>query len=89
MLEDISFAVDHGKTLAIVGRTGSGKSTLINLIPRLLSAPEGTLFINGTDINHISLSSLRSSIGFVPQETFPLLRYDKEQYRFLQRLQYG
>ncbi|HPZ05584.1 MAG TPA: ABC transporter ATP-binding protein [Clostridiales bacterium] len=70
VLEDISFAVDHGKTLAIVGRTGSGKSTLINLIPRLLSAPEGTLFINGTDINHISLSSLRSSIGFVPQETF-------------------
>ena len=63
VLRDISLSVDHGKTLAIVGRTGSGKSTLINLVPRLLSAPEGTLFINGTDINDISLSSLRSSIG--------------------------
>jgi ATP-binding cassette subfamily B multidrug efflux pump len=70
VLKDISFAVDHGKTLAIVGRTGSGKSTLVNLVPRLLSAPEGTLFINGVDINNISLSSLRSSIGCVPQDTF-------------------
>lgn len=70
VLRDISLSVDHGKTLAIVGRTGSGKSTLINLVPRLLSAPEGTLFINGTDINDISLSSLRSSIGCVPQDTF-------------------
>jgi ATP-binding cassette subfamily B protein len=70
VLKDISFAVDHGKTLAIVGRTGSGKSTLVNLVPRLLSAPEGTLFINGVDINNISLSSLRNSIGCVPQDTF-------------------
>jgi len=70
VLKDISFSVDHGKTLAIVGRTGSGKSTLVNLIPRILPAPEGTLFIYGRDINDISLSSLRSNVGCVPQDTF-------------------
>ena len=70
VLKDISLSVDHGKTLAIVGKTGSGKSTLINLVPRILSAPEGTLFINGIDINDISLSSLRGNIGCVPQDTF-------------------
>jgi len=70
VLKNISFSVDHGKTLAIVGRTGSGKSTLVNLIPRILPAPEGTLFIYGRDINDISLSSLRSNVGCVPQDTF-------------------
>lgn len=70
VLKDINLSVDHGKTLAIVGRTGSGKSTLVNLIPRILPAPEGTLFIYGRDINDMSLSSLRSNIGFVPQDTF-------------------
>lgn len=70
VLRDISFTLKKGRTLAIVGRTGSGKSTLINLIPRLLSVPDGTIFIGGRDINDIPLSQLRSSIGCVPQETF-------------------
>lgn len=70
VLEDISVTVEKGKTLAIVGRTGSGKTTLINLIPRLLSVPAGVLFIDGRDINGIALSELRSSIGCVPQDTF-------------------
>lgn len=70
VLKNISISVEKGKTLAIVGRTGSGKTTLINLIPRLLSVPEGTLFIDGMDVNDIPLSTLRSSIGCVPQETF-------------------
>ncbi len=70
VLEDISFTLAKGSTLAIVGRTGSGKSTLINLIPRLLSVPDGSIFIGGRDINDIPLSQLRSSIGFVPQDTF-------------------
>lgn len=70
VLENISVTVEKGKTLAVVGRTGSGKTTLINLIPRLLSVPEGTLFIDDVDINKAPLSKLRSSIGCVPQDTF-------------------
>ncbi len=70
VLESISFTLEKGRTLAIVGRTGSGKSTLINLIPRLLSVPDGSIFIGGRDVNDIPLAQLRSSIGCVPQETF-------------------
>jgi ATP-binding cassette subfamily B multidrug efflux pump len=70
VLENISISVEKGRTLAIVGRTGCGKTTLINLIPRLLSVPEGSLYIDGTDINRLPLSSLRSAIGCVPQDTF-------------------
>lgn len=70
VLENINITIECGKTLAVVGRTGSGKTTLTNLIPRLLSVPAGTLFIDGTDINSIPLSTLRSSIGCVPQDTF-------------------
>ena len=70
VLENISVRLEKGRTLAIVGRTGSGKTTLINLIPHLLSVPEGKLFIDGRDINGIPLSALRGSIGTVPQDTF-------------------
>ena len=70
VLENISITIEKGKTLAVVGRTGSGKTTLTNLIPRLLSVPVGTLFIDDMDINNIPLSKLRSSIGCVPQDTF-------------------
>lgn len=70
VLKNINITVEKGKTLAIIGRTGSGKTTLINLIPRLLSVPEGTLFIDGRDVNDIPLSLLRTSIGCVPQDTF-------------------
>lgn len=69
-LKNISLKVERGKTLAVVGRTGSGKTTLINLIPRLLNVPDGALFIDGTDINRIPLAVLRGGIGFVPQDTF-------------------
>ena len=70
VLENINITVEKGKTLAIVGRTGCGKTTLINLISRLLPVPEGTLFIDGKDINRIPLAKLRNGIGCVPQETF-------------------
>jgi len=56
--------------VAIVGPTGSGKSTLVSLIPRLFEAPPGTLFVDGHDVRRIPLAVLRAAVGFVPQETF-------------------
>lgn len=70
VLQDITIDLPKGKTLAIVGRTGSGKSTLVNLISRLYNVPDGTIIIDGKDMNDISLASLRGSIGYVPQDTF-------------------
>jgi len=70
VLSDIDLKIPAGKTVAFVGRTGSGKSTLVDLIPRLLEAPPGTVFIDGRDIRDYPIEQLRGAIGFVPQETF-------------------
>jgi ATP-binding cassette, subfamily B, multidrug efflux pump len=70
VLHNISFRVQAGTTLAIVGHTGSGKSTLVNLIPRLFDPPPGTVFFDGQDVRQWPLHDLRKSIGCVPQETF-------------------
>ena len=70
VLHNINLQVPAGTTLAIVGHTGSGKSTLVNLIPRLLDPPPGTVFIDGKDVREWPLTELRKSIGYVPQETF-------------------
>lgn len=70
VLEDINLTVEQGKTVALVGKTGSGKSTLVSLVPRLLDAPENSVLIDGISIRHYKLEQLRQSIGFVPQETF-------------------
>jgi len=70
VLKDISLTVPAGSSLAIVGPTGSGKSTLVNLISRIHEAPEGTLLVDGQPIRHYPLARLRSNIGMVPQETF-------------------
>lgn len=70
VLRDLHLKIPAGHTVAFVGRTGSGKSTLANLIPRLIEAPEGSLFIDGIPIQDYPLKQLRSSIGYVPQETF-------------------
>ena len=67
---EISLKIEPGQPEAFVGRTGSGKSTLLHLIPRLLDAPEGTLFIDGRPVRDFPLEQLRRAIGFVPQETF-------------------
>ena len=70
MLKDVSLRIESGDTVAFVGATGSGKSTLINLLPRLHEPPAGTVFIGGVDIREIPLERLRGAIGFVPQEPF-------------------
>ena len=68
VLRDISFTVQPGETLAILGATGSGKSTLVSLIPRLYEAEEGRVLIDGTDVRDYPLEGLRGSIGMVLQE---------------------
>jgi ATP-binding cassette subfamily B protein len=70
VLSHVSFTVPAGETLAIVGGTGSGKTTLVNLLPRLHNPPRGTVFIDGRDVRDIPLAELRGAIGFVPQEPF-------------------
>jgi len=70
VLRSVSFKVPKGTTTAIVGATGSGKSTLISLLPRLHEPPAGTVFIDGVDVRHIPLHVLRGAIGFVNQEPF-------------------
>lgn len=70
VLQDINLKIPCGKTLAIVGPVGSGKSTLINLIPRLLDATGGSVLIDGRPIRDIPLDVLRRHIGYTPQETF-------------------
>src|SRR5882724_8896288 len=70
MLRDIKRTIEAGQTIAFVGRTGSGKSTLVNLIPRVLEAEPDSLFVDGVSVADYPLAQLRESIGYVPQETF-------------------
>jgi ATP-binding cassette subfamily B protein len=70
VLSDIDLEIPAGSSLAIVGPTGSGKTTLVNLIPRLYDAPMGSVLIDGRSIREYRLEDLRRSVGFVPQETF-------------------
>jgi ATP-binding cassette subfamily B protein len=70
VLRDINLKIPAGHTVAFVGRTGSGKSTLANLIPRVIEAPQETVFIDGLSVRDYPLAQLRESIGYVPQETF-------------------
>ncbi len=68
VLSDIDFTAEAGKTTAIIGSTGSGKSTLVNLIPRFYDVTGGAVSVNGTDVRDIKLDDLRHMIGFVPQK---------------------
>jgi ATP-binding cassette, subfamily B, multidrug efflux pump len=70
VLKDINLRIPAGQTVAFVGKTGSGKSTLVSLVPRLMDAPAGTVLIDGRPVREYPLEQLRSSIGFVPQDTF-------------------
>ncbi|WDF49977.1 ABC transporter ATP-binding protein [Paenibacillus sp. KACC 21273] len=69
-LSDINLHIEAGQTVGIVGKTGSGKSTLVKLLLRLYDPPENTVWLGGTDIRQISLQSLRSRIAYVPQDGF-------------------
>ena len=70
VLNDISFTAEAGKTTAVIGATGTGKTTLVNLIPRFFEYESGTILINGTDIERIPPDELRRHIGFVPQKSY-------------------
>jgi ATP-binding cassette, subfamily B, multidrug efflux pump len=82
VLKNLNLWIPAGKTVAIVGATGAGKSTLVGLIPRLYEAPEGTLLIDGAPIRQIPLKTLREHIGFVPQETFLFSETLRENVKF-------
>jgi ATP-binding cassette subfamily B protein len=70
VLKDINLTIAAGQSVAFVGRTGSGKSTLISLIPRILEPPPDTVFVDGVSVRDYPLAQLRSGIGYVQQETF-------------------
>jgi len=71
VLKDVSLAVRHGEVVAVIGRTGCGKTTLVSLIPRFFTPSEGAVFIDGINIQDVTLRSLRDQIAIVPQETLP------------------
>jgi ATP-binding cassette subfamily B multidrug efflux pump len=82
VLRDISLHIPAGTSLAIVGPTGSGKSTLVNLITRLFEAPKGSLLIDGRPVRDYPLAVLRRNIGMVPQETFLFSETIRENLTF-------
>ncbi|AJE04616.1 ABC transporter ATP-binding protein [Geobacter pickeringii] len=82
VLRGVSLAIKPGQRVGIVGRIGSGKSTLVRLIARLYPVQDGQIFMDGIDINRISLSLLRGSIGFVPQEGFLFSRTVRENIEY-------
>jgi ATP-binding cassette subfamily B multidrug efflux pump len=82
VLHDISLDIPAGTSLALVGPTGSGKSTLVSLIARVYDAPPGTVLIDGRPIREYPLATLRENIGFVPQETFLFSESIRENIAF-------
>lgn len=82
VLRNIDFEICAGQTIAIVGSTGSGKSTLVNLLCRLYPVARGTIAIDGIDINDIPLQVLRKNVGYVPQDTFLFSETVKENVAF-------
>jgi ATP-binding cassette subfamily B multidrug efflux pump len=82
VLRDISLRIPAGSSLAIVGPTGSGKTTLVNLLSRIYEAPAGSLLIDGRPVRDYPLAVLRRNIGMVPQETFLFSETIRENLTF-------
>jgi len=82
ILDRVSFHIAAGEKIGITGAVGSGKSTLIRLLPRLLPVADKTVFIDGRDINSITLASLRRLVGYVPQEAFLFSRSIRENITY-------
>lgn len=68
VLEDVSFTIEPGEQVGVIGRTGSGKTTLVDLLLRTYNVPDGTVFLDGHDVNDISIESVRRSAAYVPQD---------------------
>lgn len=81
-LKDISFKIEPGKTLAILGRTGSGKSSIVNVLLRLYDINEGEILVDGHEVKDVTLNSLRENISYVPQDDFLFSKTIKENIEF-------
>ena len=82
VLKNVSFEVKAGQTIALVGSTGAGKTTIVNLISRFYEVTEGAVLIDGHDLNHVTLETLRGQIGLMPQDTFLFSATIKENIRY-------
>lgn len=70
VLQDISFTIRPGESVGIVGKTGAGKTALVDLLLRTYNVPDGTLFVDGKDVNTLSIHSVRAACAYVPQDNF-------------------
>ena len=82
VLKNISFSVNKGETVAFIGSTGSGKSTLINLVPRFYDATEGEVLVDGINVKEYDLNSLYKKLGYVPQKSFLFSGTVKENIKY-------
>ena len=69
-LSDVSFSIKAGENVGVIGKTGSGKTTIVDILLRIYNVPDGTVFVDGVDVNDVSIESLRSACAYVPQDNF-------------------